>query len=150
VEEDSEESAAFDGVGGGTSMTSSSRRCAINGTSSVENASVPWPAVPAAEASSDCCGGCCGGGGEAGWRGSCVRDWIDPHLLELLLDVCVPVILDLVVRPPWQARRDFRAPVAELRVQIDHRFLLLFRQQPTLQVRTQVVGPSQPAALAAP
>jgi hypothetical protein len=74
---------------------------------------------------------------------------VDAHLPELLLDVGVPVVLDLVVRPSRQVRRDLGPPVAQLRVQVDHRFLLLLRQLPALQVRPQVVGPPQPAALPA-
>jgi hypothetical protein len=39
-----------------------------------------------------------------------VGERVDPHLLELLLDVGVPVVLDLVVRSPWQVRRDLGPP----------------------------------------
>ncbi|BAT07970.1 Os09g0401050, partial [Oryza sativa Japonica Group] len=39
-----------------------------------------------------------------------VCDGVDPHLPELLLDVRVPVVLDLVVRPARQVRRDLGPP----------------------------------------
>jgi hypothetical protein len=84
------------------------------------------------------------------WLKGLVGDRVDAHLPELLLDVRVPVVLDLVVRPPRQLRRDLGPPVAELLVQVDHRSLLLLRQQAALEVRPEVVGPPQPAALPAP
>jgi hypothetical protein len=48
-----------------------------------------------------CC--CCGGDGF-------VRVGVDAALPELLLDAAVPEVLDLVVRPPRQVRRDLRPP----------------------------------------
>jgi hypothetical protein len=39
-----------------------------------------------------------------------VRDGVDAHAQELLPDVRVPVVLDLVVRPALQLRRDRRPP----------------------------------------
>jgi hypothetical protein len=39
-----------------------------------------------------------------------VRDGVNAHLPELLLDVCVPVVLDLVVRPPGEPSRDLGPP----------------------------------------
>jgi hypothetical protein len=39
-----------------------------------------------------------------------VRAGVDAALPELLLDTAVPEVLDLVVRPPWQVRRDLRPP----------------------------------------
>jgi hypothetical protein len=39
-----------------------------------------------------------------------VRDGVDAHAQQLLADVRVPVVLDLVVRPPVQVRRDRRPP----------------------------------------
>jgi putative hemolysin len=39
-----------------------------------------------------------------------VRHGVEPHLYETLLEVRVPEVLDLVVRPPRQARRDLRPP----------------------------------------
>uniref|UniRef100_A0A0A9D9Y1 Uncharacterized protein n=1 Tax=Arundo donax TaxID=35708 RepID=A0A0A9D9Y1_ARUDO len=84
------------------------------------------------------------------WAEWPVSDGVDAHLLELLLDVGVPVVLDLVVRPPGEPRRDLGPPVAKLRVEIDHQRLLLLREEAPLEVRPQVVRPPQPAALPAP
>jgi hypothetical protein len=39
-----------------------------------------------------------------------VRDGVNAHPPELLLDVCVPVVLDLVVRPPGEPSRDLGPP----------------------------------------
>jgi hypothetical protein len=88
--------------------------------------------------------------GLSGRRERPVGDGVDAHLLELLLDVGVPVVLDLVVRPPRQPRRDLGPPVAELRVEVDDQRLFLLREEAALEVRPQVVGPPQPAALPAP
>ena len=48
-------------------------------------------------------------GEEVGWQ-ALVGDGVDAHSQQLLLDVRVPVVLDLVVRPPVQVRRDRRPP----------------------------------------
>jgi hypothetical protein len=56
--------------------------------------------------------GSCAGGATCG-VGVCaglVRDGVDAHLGEALLEVRVPVVLDLVVRALGQVRRDRRPP----------------------------------------
>jgi hypothetical protein len=79
-----------------------------------------------------------------------VRDGVDAHPGQLLLELGVPVVLDVVVRPPRQLRRDHRPPVADDGVQLDDGLLLGVRELAVLEVGPQVVGPPEPAALAAP
>jgi hypothetical protein len=52
-----------------------------------------------------------GGGGNCGGTRRLVRPWVDAPGDELALDVRVPVVLDLVVRPPRQLGGDQRPPV---------------------------------------
>jgi hypothetical protein len=66
-----------------------------------------------------------------GRRGSCrsrglllqweVGDGVDAHPEELLPDVGVPVVLDLVVRPPRQPRRDLGPPADAVAVDQENR-----------------------------
>jgi len=78
-----------------------------------------------------------------------VRHGVEAHLDEPLLEVRVPEVLDLVVRPARQVRRDRRPLVAEDGVEVQDGLFFLLRELAPLDVRPQVVGPPQPAALAA-
>jgi hypothetical protein len=68
---------------------------------------------------------------------------------QFSFDVCVPVVLYLVVRPPGQSPRNKRPLVADEGVEFDDELVFFFREASTLQIRTQVVYPSEPAALSA-
>jgi hypothetical protein len=65
-----------------------------------------------------------------------------------LLEVRPPVVLDLVVRPTGQAARNRRPPVSPESMELDDDALLLGRDLAALQIRSQIVHPPQPAALA--
>lgn len=69
---------------------------------------------------------------------------------ELLLDAGVPEVLHLVVGPPGQVLRYLGPPVAQNPVNVDDGPLLQLGEGAPLEVRPQVVYPSQPAALPAP
>jgi len=75
---------------------------------------------------------------------------VHPELPRLLLHPRPPVVLDLVVRPPWQVLRDPRPPVSPLGMELEDEELLLRREVAALDVRLEVVEPPQPAALAGP
>jgi len=75
---------------------------------------------------------------------------VDAALAQLLLEAAVPEVLDLVVRPARQVRRDLRPPVPQDLVEADDGVLLLLREAAPLQVGAQVVDPPKSAALAAP
>lgn len=75
---------------------------------------------------------------------------INAHLLELLLDVSVPVILDLIVCSSREVRGYFRPSVAKLRMEVNDHFLFILGQKASLQVWPQVIGPPQPATLSTP
>lgn len=75
---------------------------------------------------------------------------IQPLSYELFLDAGIPEILHLVVGSPGQMLRDLSPPVAQNPVNVDDRPLLLLRERPPLQIRPQIVDPSQSAALPAP
>lgn len=69
---------------------------------------------------------------------------------ELFLDARIPEILDLVVGPAGQVLGYLRPPVAQNPVNVDDGSLLLLVEGPPLQVRPQVVYPSQSTTLPAP
>jgi hypothetical protein len=98
---------------------------------------------------------------------------------ELLLELSVPVVLDVVVCPPWELRRDDRPPAISscsastlfVKVNISYIYIaigrkwapashgseeaaddpvLVPREVTVLYVGPKVVEPAQPAALAAP
>jgi hypothetical protein len=69
---------------------------------------------------------------------------------ELLLELGVPVILDVVVRPPRQLRRDDRPPAPDGGEEAADDPILVVGEVAVLYVGPQVVEPPQPAALAAP
>lgn len=62
----------------------------------------------------------------------------------------VPVVLDLVIRPARQFRRDHRPSVAERGVERDDERVLVAGEGAPLEVGPEVVDPPQAAALAAP
>ena len=68
----------------------------------------------------------------------------------LLLELGVPVVLDVVVRPARQLGRDDGPPAPDGVVEGADDPVLLLRVAAVLDVRAQVVEPPQPAALAAP
>jgi hypothetical protein len=104
--------------------------------------------------------------------GGTVRLRVDAAGEELALDVRVPVVLYLVVRPARQPPGDQRPPekrakwsgkksavgsgrrpgllVAEQVVELDDELVLLLGEVAALEVRAEVVDPAQAAALAAP
>ena len=57
------------------------------------------------------------GGARGDWL---VRGRVDASLPELLLEAAVPEVLDLVVRPPRQVRRDLRPPAWIIRLLVHH------------------------------
>jgi hypothetical protein len=69
---------------------------------------------------------------------------------RLLLELGVPVVLDVVVRPAGQLGRDDGPPAADGAVEGADDPVLLLRVPAVLDVRAQVVEPAQTAALAAP
>jgi hypothetical protein len=68
---------------------------------------------------------------------------------RLLLELGVPVVLDVVVRPAGQFGRDDGPPAADGAVEGEDDPVLQFRVPAVLDIRPQVVEPPKPAALAA-
>nr|ACN31059.1 unknown [Zea mays] len=68
----------------------------------------------------------------------------------LLLELGVPVVLDVVIGPAGELGRDDRPPAADGAVERPNDPVLLVGVAAVLDVRPQVVEPPQPAALAAP
>lgn len=68
---------------------------------------------------------------------------------QFSLDVCVPVVFYLVVRPPRQFSRNKRPLISDDGVEFDDEFVFFFCEAAALEIGTQVVYPSQPAALSA-
>jgi hypothetical protein len=64
--------------------------------------------------------------------------------------VCVPVVLDLVVGPTRQACGNCGPLVAENTVELDDDLLLFESETASLDVRSEVVGPPETAALPTP
>jgi hypothetical protein len=69
---------------------------------------------------------------------------------KLLLEVRVPVVLDVVVSALRQVRRDGGPAVPQQRLEVDDEAVLLLGEPAAADARAEVVGPPQPAALAAP
>lgn len=63
------------------------------------------------------------------------------------LNVGIPIVLYLVFRPPRQSTRDKRPLVTQEVVEFDYEIVFFFGEVSTLQIRTQVIYPSQPATL---
>ena len=76
--------------------------------------------------------------------------WVDAHSEEALLQVRVPVVLNLVVSAPGEVAGNCGPPVAQQGVQVDDRLLLFGGESAALDVRPQVIRPPQSAALATP
>jgi len=74
---------------------------------------------------------------------------VDSLAQQFSFDVGVPVVLYLVVRPPRQSSCNKRPLVADDGVEFDDEFVFFFCETSTLEIGTQVVYPSQPAALSA-
>jgi hypothetical protein len=72
------------------------------------------------------------------------------HGQGLLLELGVPVVLDVVVRPAGQLGRDDGPPASDGVVEGADDEVLLLGVAAVLDVRAEVVQPPQPAALAAP
>jgi hypothetical protein len=68
---------------------------------------------------------------------------------SLLLELGVPVVLDVVVRPAGQFGGDDGPPAADGAVEGEDDPVLQFRVPAVLDIRAQVVEPPKPAALAA-
>jgi hypothetical protein len=78
-----------------------------------------------------------------------VRERVEAAGEELALDVGVPVVLDLVVRPPRQPPGDQRPLVAEELVELDDELVFLVGEVAALEVGAEVVDPPEAAALPA-
>lgn len=60
----------------------------------------------------------------------------------------VPVILDLIISPPWQSGCNLGPPISETSMEINDQLFFRFSKEASLQVGAEIVGPTEPATLA--
>lgn len=70
-------------------------------------------------------------------------------VVELLLEVSVPVVFNVIVCSLWKVRSYGRPSVAKKSLKVNNHLLFMVSKIPSLNPRAKIISPSQPATLTA-
>lgn len=69
-------------------------------------------------------------------------DRVDAHVTQLLLQPCIPMVLDVVVGAPWHLGSYERPSAAKRGMELDNEVFFIRSEASMADVRAQVVSPA--------